>query len=553
MIRTRMLSILIGCLAGTNLAGYASVNAREPRRDESTAIAPFLDDQTVAVASVDLDSLSNVAGLQAFLETTPDNHEFAMGLLKTLAILSPHSFHVPDAEGKPPEKSREAIDPLPVDGVRLVYVVAMWSDVMQFFTGAQARQKADRPLFLVVPGVSKPTIEKLRALLPEPGKTAPAEAVACREIDSCAVIAETWLLDRLATLKAAPRPEIEAALAAAGDCPVRIAVAPSPLFAQAATEILQTPALGADRPLGEYLASVRWIAVGIDPAADSRRLAVRLALTPAGDRDRMLDFIRRLAIPIDQQLAKDSKLQFPSEPPPPELPPAKVEGDQILWTLDEPFRWLLARLPDQKNLATPRDSAHLRQIGLALQNDHDVHKQFPDVAIRDRDGKPLLSWRVAILPYLDGGDELYKQFHLNEAWDSEHNRKLIDKMPYEFRSSGAGAGRTRFLAPVGENVAFKPEKGGLSMKTFTDGTSATILVVEADVDHAVVWTKPEDLVVDLENPKRGITDGEADFLTVFVDSAPHRFKGSIRPNILRAMFTRNGGEIYNIDNIYPAP
>ena len=93
----------------------------------------------------------------------------------------------------------------------------------------------------------------------------------------------------------------------------------------------------------------------------------------------------------------------------------------------------------------------------------------------------------------------------------------------------------------------------MNFKSFTDGTSKTILVVEADADHAVVWTKPEDLVVDLENPKRGITDGKADFRAVFVDGSARRFKGSIRPEILRAMFARNGGEIYDIDNIYPAP
>ena len=66
---------------------------------------------------------------------------------------------------------------------------------------------------------------------------------------------------------------------------------------------------------------------------------------------------------------------------------------------------------------------------------------------------------------------------------------------------------------MGENLAFTPDASELNMKSFTDGTSRTIRLVEADPEHAVVWTRPEDLLVDLENPKRGITDGEAIFLT----------------------------------------
>src|SRR5438132_522263 len=39
-------------------------------------------------------------------------------------------------------------------------------------------------------------------------------------------------------------------------------------------------------------------------------------------------------------------------------------------------------------------------------------------------GKPLLSWRVLILQYIEE-TPLYLQFKLDEPWDSEHNKKLI--------------------------------------------------------------------------------------------------------------------------------
>jgi hypothetical protein len=70
----------------------------------------------------------------------------------------------------------------------------------------------------------------------------------------------------------------------------------------------------------------------------------------------------------------------------------------------------------------------LRQIALALHNYHDAVGTFPPPASSSRDGKPLLSWRVLILPYLEQ-DALYREFHLDEPWDSPHNKRLIDRMP----------------------------------------------------------------------------------------------------------------------------
>ena len=80
-------------------------------------------------------------------------------------------------------------------------------------------------------------------------------------------------------------------------------------------------------------------------------------------------------------------------------------------------------------------------IGACMPFYVSVHKYFPPAAIRDKDGKPLLSWRVAVLPFIEdssfgvakGGQPLYNEFHLDEPWDSEHNKALIAKMPAAFR------------------------------------------------------------------------------------------------------------------------
>ncbi len=71
---------------------------------------------------------------------------------------------------------------------------------------------------------------------------------------------------------------------------------------------------------------------------------------------------------------------------------------------------------------------NLKQIGLAMHNYHATNNMLPPHATYDKNGKPLLSWRVFILPYIEQQD-LYKQFHLDEPWDSEHNKKLLAKMP----------------------------------------------------------------------------------------------------------------------------
>src|SRR5262249_39906828 len=58
---------------------------------------------------------------------------------------------------------------------------------------------------------------------------------------------------------------------------------------------------------------------------------------------------------------------------------------------------------------------NLKQLALAMHFYHDVHKRLPGPAIVDRNGKPLLSSRVAILPYVEQ-NALYKEFKLDEPW-----------------------------------------------------------------------------------------------------------------------------------------
>src|SRR5690606_13567468 len=97
-------------------------------------------------------------------------------------------------------------------------------------------------------------------------------------------------------------------------------------------------------------------------------------------------------------------------------------------------------------------SINLKQQGIGLHNFHDTFGQLPAAYNTDKDGKPLLSWRVGLLPFLEEG-ALYNEFHLDEPWDSDHNKKLIARMPAVYRSpnSKAPAGKTIYLGVGGKH------------------------------------------------------------------------------------------------------
>jgi prepilin-type processing-associated H-X9-DG protein len=189
------------------------------------------------------------------------------------------------------------------------------------------------------------------------------------------------------------------------------------------------------------------------------------------------------------------------------------------------------------------DANNLHEIGAGLLNYEDAHNRFPARAIFDKEGKPLLSWRVMILPELEEA-ELYKQFHLDEPWDSENNKKLLDKMPAVFKHQKLDKpGVTVYQAVVGKGFAFEGSEG-TKLASFTDGTSRTILVVEAAPERAVPWTKPGDWSPDLSDPTVGLgglaASNVANF--VFADAHVESIAKPIDAKLFKALLTRNGGE-----------
>lgn len=191
-----------------------------------------------------------------------------------------------------------------------------------------------------------------------------------------------------------------------------------------------------------------------------------------------------------------------------------------------------------------QSSNNLRQIGLALHMYHDTHKAFPGRANLDPQGKPLLSWRVHILPFVEQA-ALYERFHLDEPWDSPHNRELIPLMPQLYRnpSGNPPPGRTNYLAPSGNGMLFAGNQGR-RIQEIPDGTSNTIMALEVDDSRAAIWTQPDDWTPEPQDPLAGLGSAHPGGFEVLMADGSVRFMSkSIDPREFQALLTIAGGEV----------
>jgi prepilin-type processing-associated H-X9-DG protein len=189
---------------------------------------------------------------------------------------------------------------------------------------------------------------------------------------------------------------------------------------------------------------------------------------------------------------------------------------------------------------------NLKQIALAMHSYESTHGVLPPAAIYDKDGKPLLSWRVLILPEL-GQKGLFDKFHLDEPWDSPNNKPLINLAPPTFHcpSDPGPTDSATYQVIVDPRTIFTGNPTGIRVAEIKDGTANTILVAEAA--DAVPWTKPEDLSLESSSPTLGLGSRHpGGFNGSMADGSVHFFRnfaGSpLDPLLVKGLATRAGGE-----------
>jgi prepilin-type processing-associated H-X9-DG protein len=194
---------------------------------------------------------------------------------------------------------------------------------------------------------------------------------------------------------------------------------------------------------------------------------------------------------------------------------------------------------------------NFKQIALAMHNFHSANNTFPRSASFHENGKPLLSWRVAILPYL-GHQDLYNRFNLDEPWNSAHNKALLKEMPPVYFCPNRVKPEpftTTYQVLSGRSAMFEKDQD-VGAQDVTDGTSNTFLVVEAR--NAVPWTKPDDLQF---NPGAAASlcgagsSHPGGFNAAMGDGSVRFIRDTIDVNKFRSMITRNSGEVVTADDL----
>ena len=358
--------------------------------------------------------------------------------------------------------------------------------------------------------------------------------------------------DSLAVLRArkpVARPDLAAALDAGRDGVAQLAFALSAEAKKIHEQVAPTlPAELGGGGIQKVTRGLKWAAVVVGPGPRMPAKWVTECASPDAARD-LREVERRARQAADDLVRGDGpEAGLKRGPGLFDNATTSQEGSRLTteWELATSLMAALKR-PEGTPAERMRSSNNLRHLLIALHNYHDTHGRFP-TDVRDRDGKPLLSWRVQILPYVEE-ENLYKQFRLDEPWDSPHNRPLAARMPKVFRSPRQAAAlkdRTTYLAPLGTGLMWDSPTG-LKITHVTDGTSNTIALVEADDDRAVIWSKPEDITIDRRNPTTGLLGhyGEG-FQAALADGSVRFVKKGIDPAVLWALFTRAGGEKVDI-------
>jgi len=204
---------------------------------------------------------------------------------------------------------------------------------------------------------------------------------------------------------------------------------------------------------------------------------------------------------------------------------------------------------------------NLKRIGQALRQYRAKYGSFPPAFVPDEQGRPMHSWRVLLLPYLDEDSlALYRQYNFKEPWNSPRNLALASRMPAVYRcpsdeqESESGSAETSYVGICGAGTVF----GGVKPENFLRqepgkdfvplGPDNVILVVEQSAS-GINWLEPRDL--DVEHMSLRINDPAGNAMrsnhphganVLMCDGQVRFLEDATDPQQLREMMTISAGE-----------
>jgi prepilin-type processing-associated H-X9-DG protein len=218
----------------------------------------------------------------------------------------------------------------------------------------------------------------------------------------------------------------------------------------------------------------------------------------------------------------------------------------------------------------PNCARNMKDIALAVEFYAQAHRCYPPAYIADKNGKPMHSWRVLILPFLEQ-DALYKEYDFSEPWNGPHNSCLMKKYPAVFHCHQAGhqdpsaadyvapdPSATNYVAVVGDGTLW-PGSSSVGLQNIKDGESNTIMFVEV-AESDINWMEPRDLsfdraIVGINVDKRhgisGYHNGRANF--AFADGSVRQLSEKLSLETLKASLTIAGGEKIDEESIETLP
>ncbi|MCU0960837.1 MAG: DUF1559 domain-containing protein [Pirellulaceae bacterium] len=432
----------------------------------------------------------------------------------------------------------QALAPLAQQATQLrdAFVQAGGREVLAVLSTADI--PAGPPLFVLTCGDAARR-DGLQAFVAQLVSAAPEKLEVRKHGDLLLLVGTPRTLDRVAALKAVPRAEVSAAAAASSAAPLQLLIVPSANQRRALLETMPNFPPPWDQVTGQVVSDgVQWGVASFE-ASPTLKVQLRIESKDAAAAEQLksvvaasLDALSQLppvraAVPHADQLLK---LLVPG-----------VQGKQLTVAFSEDAETLqVVGTPLFSAIQAARSRArqmqsmnNLKQIALAMHLYYDKYKQFPAAASYDASGKPLLSWRVHLLPFLEQ-QALYTQFKLDEPWDSPHNRKLADTVvpTYVDPSASLKPGMTTYVLPIGPGTIFGG-KTPLKIQEVADGTSNTLLMVTVVPERAVLWTKPDDLEVKEAAPLDGLVSAaRKTFVAAFCDGSVHVLSDAMDPKTM---------------------